>query len=253
MPTTVETVLQGFSLASNQGSFAFCGITLLRGTKTTLVDTGHVGRRTLLLDKLKAMGLTPDGVDQVVLTHAHWDHSLNLDVFPNAQVLIHPAEREYVRNPKASDYATPRYVTQMLESAKLREVTEGEEIDDGVRVLATPGHSKGSMSLLVSGAAATTIAVSGDALPNSLSVSSGMPRLVFGEVEDAKRSIAKLLEQAGIFYPGHDRPFEVDGDRIRYLQPTDVRIFGWPTPGEGEGGSGVSYGLEGPFETTVVR
>lgn len=248
---TVETVLQGFSLASNQGSFAFCGITLIRGTKTTLVDVAHVGRRQLLVARLAEMGLTPNDIDQVVLTHAHWDHILNLDVFPNAQVLVHRNEREYVRNPKETDWATPRYVTQILESSKLREVADGEEIDDDVRVLATPGHSRGSISLLVGGPQGT-VAVCGDALPNSLSVRTGLPRLVFWDVEAAKVSIRTLLERARHFYPGHDRPFSVEGAKVRYLQPTDVRLFGWPTGDDTEGGVAVGFGFDAPYQTLVI-
>lgn len=251
MPVSIQTVLQGYSLSSNLGSFAFCGITLIKGTKTTLVDTGHVGRRSILTERLKALGYGVNDIDQVVLTHAHWDHSLNIDVFPNAEILLHSNEREYVRNPKAEDYATPRYVSAMLESSKLREVHEGEEIDDGVRVLSTPGHSKGSLSLLVEQADGAA-AVCGDALPNSLSVASHMPRLVFWNVEDAQRSIRTLLERAQAFYPGHDRPFRVDGSRIHYLQPAEaVRIIGWPVPGEGEGGGAVTYQMDPPAQAGV--
>jgi len=248
---TIETVLQGFSLASNQGSFAFCGVTLIRGTKNILVDVAHVGRRQLLVGRLAELELTPNDIDCVFMTHAHWDHILNLDVFPNAEVLVHRNEREYVRKPKDNDWATPAYVTHLLESSKVREVAGGEEIDDDVRVLETPGHSRGAISLLVGGPQGTS-AICGDALPNSLSVSTGLPRLVFWELEAAKASIRTLLDKAQHFYPGHDRPFTVDGSTIRYLQSTDVKVFGWPTPGEGEGGAAVSYGLDPTYQTTVV-
>jgi glyoxylase-like metal-dependent hydrolase (beta-lactamase superfamily II) len=249
---TIETVLQGFSLASNQGSIAFCGVTLVRGAKNTLVDVAHVGRRQLLVQRLAELGLTPNDIDCVFLTHAHYDHILNLDVFPNAQVLVHPNEREYVRHPKATDWATPSYITHILESGKVREVNDGEEIDGDVRVLATPGHSRGAMSLLVGGPQGTT-AVCGDALPNSLSVATKLPRLVFFDEEAAKASIRTLLERARHFYPGHDRPFTVEGTKVRYLQTTDVRIFGWPTPGDGEGTPGLVYGIEPPYQTLVVK
>ena len=247
---TIETVLQGFSVATDQGSLGFCGVTLIRGTKTILVDAAHVGRRQLLLNRFKEMGIAPSDVDYVFLTHAHWDHSLNIDVFPRAKVLIHPAEREYCKQPRASDWATPLWVSQMLESSQLQEVKDGEEIDDGVTVISTPGHSKGSMGLLVRDAQGT-IAVSGDALSTALSVSTGLPRLAFWDLEEAKQSIRRLLDRAQVFYPGHDRPFRNDGGKITYLQPTSLHIFGLPAAGEGEGGVGFSYGLEPAYQTGV--
>src|SRR6266511_5773268 len=131
---------------------------------------------------------------------------LNIDLFPNAKVLIHPVEREYIKNPKESDFATTAYTSSILESRQLEELREGYEIDDGVSVMETPGHSKGSMTLLVRDGE-TTSAICGDALPNGLSVASGMPRIVFLDVEDARNSIRKLLDSAQNFYHGHDRPF----------------------------------------------
>lgn len=88
---TMKMLLHGFTVASDQGSFAFCGITLIRGAKNTIVDTAHLGRRELIRAKLAEQGLTPADIDYVFLTHAHWDHSQNIDMFPNAKVLITPA------------------------------------------------------------------------------------------------------------------------------------------------------------------
>ncbi len=247
----VDMLLQGFSLGTDQGNVAFCGVTLIEGTKRILVDVAHTGRRSLLLQRLRDRGLTPDDIDYVFLTHAHWDHMLNIDLFANAKVLVHPQEREYCKQPNENDWATPSYTTLILESRQLREVREGEEIDEGVEVIETPGHSRGSMALLVR-AGDQTLAVSGDALPNGWSVSSGLPRYVFWDVEQAKASIRKLLDRAQAFYPGHDRPFRVaDGGRVAYLEPTSVRVFGWPDGDPGEGGPGISYAAEPPRQAQV--
>ena len=51
MPT-VEMLMHGISLRTNLGSFAYCAITLIRGQKTTLVDSGHVGQRAFLINEL---------------------------------------------------------------------------------------------------------------------------------------------------------------------------------------------------------
>ncbi|HLF77619.1 MAG TPA: MBL fold metallo-hydrolase [Dehalococcoidia bacterium] len=242
----IDTVLHGFSMGTSQGNLAFCGVTLIEGTKRILVDVAHNGRRQNLLDELKTRGLTPDDIDYVFLTHAHWDHMLNIDMFKKSKVLISSVEREYIKNPRESDFATTSYTSHIIESCQLQEVRDGEELDDGVSVMATPGHSKGSHALLVRNGDSVS-AICGDALPNGGSVVTGMPRIVFWDVEDARKSITRLLERAQSFYPGHDRPFRVgDANKVTYIEPTSIRIFGWPEAGEGEGGPGISYAAEAP-------
>ncbi|MBI2887080.1 MAG: MBL fold metallo-hydrolase [Chloroflexi bacterium] len=251
MPT-IETVLHGFSLGTDQGTIGFCSITLIRGAKNILVDAAHIGRRELLLQKLREKGLGPGDIDYLFLTHAHWDHVLNIDLFPNARVLIHPLERDYCKRPKASDWATPSYTTLILESRQLQEVREGEEIDDGVTVLETPGHSRGSMALLVR-SGSETVAISGDALPNGYAATTGLPRLIFWDVDQARGSIRKLLDRAQAFYPGHDRPFRLHQGHVAYLEQTSVRVFGWPDPGAGEGAPSVTYAADASRETRVIE
>src|SRR3954470_532108 len=109
----IDLLLHGFSLGTNQGNVAFCGVTLVRGTRNILVDVAHAGRKAMLIEALKTRGLTPDDIDAVFLTHAHWDHMLNIDLFPNARVLIHPREREYLKHPHDNDWATHRYASQV--------------------------------------------------------------------------------------------------------------------------------------------
>lgn len=240
----VRTLLQGFSLGSDQGSISFSGVFLIEGARRIVVDTGHAGRRHLLVHRLQEHGLTPQDIDWVVLTHAHWDHMQNLDLFPHAKVFIHPRERAYCANPHANDWATPRYTSLVLESFRLEEVKEGDEIIPGVRVLDVPGHSPGSIALLVEGEEGV-VAVSGDALPNTWSLTSGLPRYVFASVDEARASIRKLLSCSSVFYPGHDRPFRVDGgQRVTYLEETRVRVFGWPVRGPNEVAPEVTYSSE---------
>jgi N-acyl homoserine lactone hydrolase len=244
----VDTVLQGFTVGTDQGLLGFCTVTLIRGSRNILVDAAQVGRRQVLLQRLSALGVAPNDIDVVFLTHAHWDHILNMDLFPNAEFLIHPAEREYAKHPHEHDWATPKYTSLILESYRLREVQEGQEIDEGVQVIDTPGHTPGSISLLVQSPDGRA-ALCGDTMHNSWSAVSGLPRLVFWDVEKAKASIRKILDRSDVVYPGHDRPFRLVAGRVHYVERTGIKIFGLPQPGDGEGPHGITYGLEPPMAT----
>lgn len=219
----VDLLLQGFTLGTDQGSAAFCGVTLVRSTKTILVDVAHTGRRELLLAGLEQRGLRPQDIDLVVLTHAHWDHMLNVDLFTNAEIIISTNERRYASAPNPDDWATPSYTGMILERMRLREVSEGDEIDAGVRILDTPGHSPGSITLLVEDEAGT-IGVTGDALPNARCALAGTPYLIFYDEVVARESAAKIKAHCRTLYPGHDRPFRLEGDSVTYLMPSSIRI-----------------------------
>jgi glyoxylase-like metal-dependent hydrolase (beta-lactamase superfamily II) len=199
-------------------------VTLLRGEKTTLVDVGHVGRRRLLLERLRETGLTPDAIDRVVLTHAHWDHCLNVDCFPTAEVLLHEDELEYTSAPHPEDWATPVWTADILRRARVSTVRDGDELEPGVRVLATPGHSPGSLTLLVDTADGAAGLV-GDALPSLASAGYLAPRLVFWDEEAARRSARRIVERCRTIFPGHDRPFRAHNGAFTYIEPTALEIL----------------------------
>ena len=83
----IDVIAQGFGTSTSEGMISYCGITLIRGERLTLVDVGYQARRVVLVDRLAERGIRPEDIGRIVLTHAHWDHSLNLLRFPNAEVV----------------------------------------------------------------------------------------------------------------------------------------------------------------------
>jgi glyoxylase-like metal-dependent hydrolase (beta-lactamase superfamily II) len=63
-------------------------IALVRdGEALIVVDPGMVARRSLILDPLAALGVAPEAVTHVFLSHHHPDHTVNIALFPNAEVV----------------------------------------------------------------------------------------------------------------------------------------------------------------------
>ncbi len=63
-------------------------IALVRdGDALIVVDPGMVARRALILDPLRDLGVAPDAVTHVFLSHHHPDHTVNIALFPNAEVV----------------------------------------------------------------------------------------------------------------------------------------------------------------------
>ncbi|MBI2165755.1 MAG: MBL fold metallo-hydrolase [Chloroflexi bacterium] len=242
MPT-IELLQTGFTFVSDQARLGLSTVALIRGHRNILVDTGHQGRRQLLQAALAARGLGPSDIHMVVLTHSHWDHSQNVDLFPRATFCIHHNELDYARNPKPGDFATASYFPAIMRLYNVQEVVEGQELDPGVRVIETPGHTKGHISLLVD-TPQGPVCIGGDAMSDATSAFRGLPGLVFWSEEQARSSIQKMLAASRTFYPGHDRPFRLEANqRVTYLAgDTSVRFTA--SLGYGQGTVSVTIGPE---------
>lgn len=226
--STVSVVLDGFGIGTNQGILGLCSLVLVEGRQRTLIDVGHAGRRVAAREALAQRGLSPTDIDAVVLTHAHWDHVQNLDVFPAARILLHPAERRYAERPHRDDWATPDWTGAMLGhyADRIVEVEDGQQIEPGVTVVHTPGHSVGSISVLVETAQGPVV-VAGDALQFASVAQTGQNPIVFCDDQLARASIRRIVEIADVVYPGHDRPFRRTSDGgIEYQRPFDLALSG---------------------------
>jgi N-acyl homoserine lactone hydrolase len=209
---TVDVVARGMSLVSDQGNFALCGVYLIRGEgHTVLYDFGHVGRRHKLLASLERRGVRPSDVDTVVVSHTHWDHIQNLDLFPDATVVVHQAELDYTANPHADDLATPLWTRSLFIGRDLRTPDDGDELANGLTVLHLPGHTPGSIGLRAETADGVAV-LTGDALATAEDAGRAWCPNVFWDPEQADASVRRALDAGDLYYPGHDRPFRFTGD-----------------------------------------
>src|ERR671934_151091 len=60
---------------------------IIDGRMRLVVDPGMVAEQTMILDALRSHGVQPDEVTHVALTHHHPDHTLNVGLFPRAEVI----------------------------------------------------------------------------------------------------------------------------------------------------------------------
>ena len=240
--TDLDVLTYGFSFVTDQGNLGWSTISLLKaGRRNIVIDTGPASRRQLLYRALRERGLDFEDIDTVVLTHLHWDHCQNTDLFRNARIAVHPRELDYARNPNPKDISAAWYVADMLGKMKVDPVSEGDEIVDGVSILDTPGHTRGHIGVVVE-VGRERVLVAGDALPEGGTVKRGLPYNIFWDVDDARESVEKILDASDVFYPGHDRPFRLDGERVEYLHgPTNVEILG---SNEGGGTTAVTYRVD---------
>lgn len=136
------------------------------GVKWALVDTGcgptmgpELGQ---MPNNLRALGIAPEMIDHVLLTHIHPDHALGLldasgrAAFSNAELIVHEQEAAFWLNRDAGSGASERIRRNIGKGQaacapyrdRLRVVRDGEALP-GVTATALAGHTPGHTGWLV--------------------------------------------------------------------------------------------------------
>jgi len=221
----VDLLIPGLPAKADHFLFGICSLLLLRDeTRTVLFDTGPFRVRQTLLGALKAHGLTPDSIDTVFVTHLHWDHVENLDLFPKAEILVPRSEFDYAAAIRPGDWGTPPFVREILADMRVTLLEDKEQdLFPGVRTLTLPGHSIGLQGLVVE-AEGERLVLASDGLWSARDAVRGVPDVAFFDRLQGQQSLDKALAAGTIFYPGHDRPFRFDGGRVTYLTQYDFDL-----------------------------
>lgn len=99
--------------------------------------------------KLSELGLTFEDVNHVALSHLHWDHIENCDLFPNAKIYIQRKEMAYAAAPIDPLYYEPDDIADLIGNYSDKIVyLDGEDGDEyispNVKLVLLGGHSVGS-------------------------------------------------------------------------------------------------------------
>jgi glyoxylase-like metal-dependent hydrolase (beta-lactamase superfamily II) len=155
------------------------------GDRVIVVDPGMVRNRSLILDPLERLGVSPDDVSDVFVSHHHLDHTVNIALFRQAEIVdFRTVGRDDQVNPHSG---------------------EGFKLAPNTTVWVTPGHTPQDASLVVDTAegrqAFTHLWWRADRTPDVDPYSTDPAELA--------RNRQRLLDGVDVVIPGHGAPFRV--------------------------------------------
>ncbi|MCF8056467.1 MAG: MBL fold metallo-hydrolase [Desulfocapsa sp.] len=134
---------------------------LIFGDRIHLIDSGVAGSESIIFEYIDKQGRSPKEVSTLILTHSHPDHigaAKSIKNQTGCTVFAHKDEQSWIEDTKQqfNDRPVPGFFTLVEGSVGVDHLVNGGEIlelekEIGCNVIHTPGHSKGSISLLFEG------------------------------------------------------------------------------------------------------
>lgn len=229
----IDIIVHGYPGKSVcHGSLGWSTIALIRhGARKALVDVGSFGQRKLLLDYFADHGLDPADITDVLLTHSHYDHSINWVLFAEAAITIGDHELDWsLEQPWGRTVVPELYMKELAAQPRLRKVGEGDEVFPGITGHLAPGHTPGCLVYLLD-AGERDVIFTGDACKNRAELVSGDTDMTYDPVV-SRRSIEMIWElwrrkPGSVLVPGHDLPMVIDGGTPRYLCEREAAVTAW--------------------------
>ncbi len=189
-----------FHVTTPQGKIPrFVYIYLIYGERICIIDSGVASSEKIIFNYLEKTGRKPEDISLLILTHSHPDHigaAQAVKRITGCEVAAHAAERAWIEdvNLQARERPVPGFFSLVGSSVKVDRILKDGDVLDlekglSLKVIHTPGHSKGSISLLLPEEMAL---FSADAVP----IVGDLP--IYDDVLESARSIKRLMALDGI-------------------------------------------------------
>jgi len=215
----------------------FSNAYIILGEKPVMIDTGSERNPQDFVDFCSGLGIVPEDIELIAVSHEHADHYLSLDIIKEltgAPVLCHSAAKDFLVNGWPPSI-TPRTQVGADAIASLHEIGEipkvvpdmviEGEYDLGPygipgAIVHTPGHSAGSLSVILD----TGDVILGDIFVQNEADGALVAALFADDVPALEESIKLLLAKGTSFYSGHGGPFSKD-EIIAVLEKDVLKVF----------------------------
>jgi glyoxylase-like metal-dependent hydrolase (beta-lactamase superfamily II) len=188
-----------------------------RGARNVLVDSGFQhppSQAPVRLDAYRSpaallaeLGVPPEAITDVVLTHGHWDHAGGLNLFPAAHVWVARAEVEAMQRAVSTARPFARGYTfvdwQTIQARPVKTLVESRaDVTPDVHMMVVGGHTPGMATVLVD----KHWALVGDNAYLYANLEPGRPISALSRVAHAADALPAIRALVGdaMLVPGHD-------------------------------------------------
>ena len=153
-------------------------------------------------------GLRPEDVDVVVLTHLHYDHVGNNELFTNAQFFVQASELEPADHPPSfCMFYYPEYRYKMDAIRNRLTVIDGDyQLNEKVRLVKIGGHTPGCQVVMVD-TDEGVVCLTSDVMYNYRNLDLDWPTGSFWDLPELIDGYARIRREADIIVPEHDWEF----------------------------------------------
>ena len=197
----IHAIKVPFSVTNDQGMTIerFVYSYVVKGEKICLIDCGISGSEKIIYEYMENIGINPDEISILILTHSHPDHigsAPSIKARTGCKVAAHRAEKPWIENIDLQfhERPVPNFYELVEGSVQIDTILDdGNTIELGdntqIKVIHTPGHSKGSITLYLSH---DGVLITGDSIP----LKGDLP--IYEDVNDSVESIEKLMMMEGV-------------------------------------------------------
>jgi len=229
MNYAVERKIRNMSIDIHKIPMGACQSYIIRGEGAVMIDSGTPKKKDAFIKGIESASINPESINLLILTHGHWDHigsAREIKELTGASIAMHKNDQKWLE--KAQKPLPPgvtlwgkifiRLLAPFMPFIHIPpvnvDIALGDEDfslhDYGVpgKIVHTPGHSPGSVSVLLD----TGDVFVGDSAMNAfpMRLSPGLP--IFAEnLQELKDSWQSLLNRgAKMVYPAHGKPFPAE-------------------------------------------
>ena len=174
---------------------------------------------------LAGLGIAPEEVETVLLTHLHWDHAGGVDYFPRARFVVHEAEYRFWLEDEIADeppfvmllnHEIRQKLARLRDSGRLELVKGAGEILPGIEAVPAPGHTPGLMAVSVNTAKGKAVLAS-DCGHSFRNLRENWPSSLIFDLPAWLASFKRVKKAAArpeLVFPGHDAALAEDYPQV---------------------------------------